>query len=185
MDNKSLTKKPQNRRRQRELSNNHSTFTAFIMGMLSQYVGIKISYPNKLSSITMIFPKLKYIIFEDKEPIDIYSIISQRMEKKRQEKEEKRKGNRSKPRMNFERRYDIYHYVIDLLEMYIPIEITNVIEENGGISGEYEIKMNGKRYDKNEIKERGEEILKRVYRAEKGGRSRVRIKWKMINDLYL
>ena len=185
---KSKKQRIQNRNRQRLLSNNHATCTAFLMGLLSKYVDLEISYPNKLSSLTLIFPKLKFITFPQSTPLDIYSLISNRIEiMRKQKKEEKNEMNKGKklPRLNFERRYEMYHYIYDLLNMYEEVEIYKASEEHGGISGEYKIEVNGKEYLKEMIDEKGREILRRVYKEKKGGRLRVKVNWEDINDLYL
>ena len=91
------------------------------------------------------------------------------------------KKEKNPPRLNFERRYEIYHYIYDLLNMYEDVEIYNAFEEHGGISGKYKIEVDGKEYLKEMIDEKGREILRRVYREKKGGRLRVKVNWEDIN----
>ena len=183
----------QNRTRQRLLSDNHSTCTAFLMGYLSKYVTLEISYPNKLSTLTLVFPKLKNVIFEDKEIVDVYSIIGERIDymRKTMTQESNKdatssdKDSTKHPRLNFERRYEIFHYIIDLLKLYTPCEIYDLEEEHGGISGNYSIKINDQIYKKDVIDKKGVEMLKRLYKEKKGGRLRIKILWNDVSDIFV
>ena len=101
--------------------------------------------------------------------------------------EEDKKTDESKkpPRLNFKRRYELFHYVFDLLNLYTPIEIIGMVEENGGLSGNYRIRIYDYMYEKYEIDDIGRNVLKRLYREKKGKRVRISIEWDNISNLYL
>ena len=171
------------KRRQRYLMDNHAFTTAFIMAILSNYFDIILSFPIKYSTVCLTFPRIRCIIFNDEEDCDIYQLATQRIEILKQEKMiNSPNGNH---RMNLEMHYEIYHIISDMLYLIEDFEIENVIEEKGGLSGDFSIRIKKRKYQWEEIKKIGEEVIKRIYENRKEGERRRMIKRGSLNDLFI
>ena len=68
--------------------------------------------------------------------------------------------------MGKERRYELFEILEDILKETNGLKIKGIKKEKGGISGEYEIEMNGKIIKKEEIKRIGIIISKILYEKE-------------------
>ena len=149
------------KRRQNDLSDNHSCLTNYMIGILTKYCKISISKPNKLSTKTIIFPKINEIWINENDKIEIKTIIKNRINEKLKDK--KLKNGEKVPRMGFERRFELFEILEDILYEINGLKIIGIKKENGGISGEYQIKTNGKTIQKDEIRKTGMVISKRLY----------------------
>ncbi|EDR23475.1 hypothetical protein EDI_096070 [Entamoeba dispar SAW760] len=154
--------KKSDKRRQYKLSNNHSCLTATLISLMSKYFKFTISFPNKVPSKTLLFPKVKTIQTLDGDIIEIYSIIKKRIFQQRS-KSSSNRINQKTPRLNFERRFELFHFLQDLAELNKCCSIHNFVEEHGGISGNFYIIYNQKILTKNEILTLGYKTLQRIY----------------------
>ena len=168
--------------RQRYLISNHASTSAFIIGLLSNYFYLIIGFPVKLSTVCLNFPRLRTVLLSEIEEINVYEIIIERTKtiKKEMERENPNKSNR----INFITHFEIYHMVHDLMELIEDFEIIGEIEEPSGLSGDFKIRVRDKIYEWEEIKEKGEEILKRMYGNRQQGEQRRCLKKGSCSDLF-
>ncbi|EMD49604.1 hypothetical protein KM1_021140 [Entamoeba histolytica HM-3:IMSS] len=154
--------KKSDKRRQYKLSNNHSCLTATLLSLMSKCFKFTISFPNKIPSKTLLFPKVKRIQTIDGDIIDTYSIIKKRIFQQRS-KSSSNEINQKTPRLNFERRFELFHFLQDLAALNECCFVHNFVEEHGGISGDFYITYNKKILTKNEILTLGYKTLQRIY----------------------
>ena len=160
--------------RQRYLINNHASVTAFLLAIISKHFHIIISFPIRVSFVTLTFPRIKTIILSEEEDIQFVDIVRERLEVK---KNEKNKGKEIIPvdaRINFIHHYEIYHLLYDIVYLIEDVEIMNEIEETSGLSGDFSIRYYERIYKWEEIKEIGGRLIDRMYgNRMKGERSRI------------
>ena len=107
--------KPKNsKERQYILSNNHACLTATMLGLLSSECEFTIMFPIKWSHQTVDFPKIRFIKLRNGNEIDLYKLVKERIGMYRTEKGEQ-DGSEQQPRLNYERRYEYFHFIQDLL----------------------------------------------------------------------
>ena len=169
--------------RQRYRLNNHAATTGFIIGLLSRYFHLIVSFPVKLTTICVNFPRLRTLCINDEEDIDISTIIRERTQAIKLEKlKENPKVNL---RLNYITHYEIYHFVSDLMYLIDDYEMTGEREEPSGLSGAFTIRLGERIYEWEEIYEKGEEAIKRMYADRKEGEQRRMIKKGMLSDLFI
>ena len=159
--------------RQHYLLNNHAAITAFILAHLNRHFDILVSYPIKVSTKTLIFPRVRLIITENKEEIEVWKMVEERMEVA---KEEKKMGRERSQRVSYETHYEIYHILNDILECVEEYQITGEKEEGSGISGEYRIRVGTKEWRWDEILAIGKKIIERMYGERKQKETRRELK---------
>lgn len=169
------------KRRQQFIVNNHALMTAMLAAAVNYYYDLEISYPIRVAKETVIFPRIRQIFLELNDSIDVSGIVRKRIQVIKQEK--RINDNDEDARINYESHYEIYHFLLDFLTLISDIEVEGVIEEHGGLSGEYEMKFKGRVYDVEEIDTRGREIVERLYGNRRKGEKRRVIKQGELNDL--
>ena len=181
------------KKRQNYLSNQHSSLTTFQIAVLSRYCTITVPFPNKQPHRTLLFPKVRTLQFPNEDSIDIYSVIKQRINARRKlalqerareqarakmngiDKNKEKGPKRVNERMNFERRYELSHFLEDFLNQMTDFTIVGAKEEHGGISGNYYIEIGEERYDSKGIQRISKVILEKLY----GGRGKNEINRKI------
>ena len=149
--------------RQRYLINNHSAVTAFFLAILSNHFNIIISYPIRVSFVTLIFPRIKSILLNEFEDIEFSDIIKQRLEIFKEEKNRNLEQIPVDSRINFINHYEIYHLLYDIIYIIDEVEIENEIEETSGLSGDYIIRYKEREYKWEDINEIGRKIINKIY----------------------
>ena len=169
--------------RQYYLLNNHAAITAFLVSIINHYFDIIITYPIRVSTKTLIFPRVRNIVLNRNEMIDLHSLVKNRIRQVKNTKDEPKNGGAI--RINFETHYEIYHLINDILELIVDYRIEGSIEEPSGISGDYEIHYRGKRYIRQTIFERGIMILERMYGDRQKGEQRRYIRRGVLDEFIL
>ena len=169
-----------NKARQYYLLNNHAAITAFLVSIINHYFDIIITYPIRVSTKTLIFPRVRNIVLNHDEMIDLHSMVQGRVRQVKDTKDEPKNGGAI--RINFETHYEIYHLLNDILELLVDYRIEGEIEEPSGISGDYCVYYRGKRYLRQTIFERGIMILDRMYGSRQKGEQRRHIRRGVLDE---
>ena len=169
--------------RQHYLLNNHAAITAFIIALLNRHFNILVSYPIKISTKTLTFPRVRLLITDNNEKIEIWRMVEQRVEVIREEK--KKYMQERSQRVSYETHYEIYHILNDMLECVEEYEIDGAREEGSGISGEYRIRVGTREWKWDEILSLGKKIIERMYGNRKAKETRRELKRGTFDDLII
>ena len=158
------------KRRQRYLMDNHAFTTAFITAILSNHFDLIISFPVIMSTICLTFPRIRCIILDDIEEINLYQLTWDRVQSIKKEK--LMISPDIDHRMNYIMHYEIYHFIYDMVSIIEDFEMKGEIEEPSGLSGDYSIRLGERTYNWEEIRDKGKIILEKIYENRKEGERR-------------
>ena len=151
------------RERLREIVNLQSFLQSVLLGILSQYCTITIGKPQRKSTVTFQFIKVRYLEFgHDK--IEVQKFIKQRAKEIiNNHSMEGITEKTAKRRCQSSKRREVVYLLIDLLQEY-HYHVSMENEETEGISGNVSIyRDKDLLYSKNEICDKGLEINKYIF----------------------
>ena len=141
-------------------SDNHSLISATLLALLSPLCEYTLSFPIKYSSNSVDFPKIRTIKLTNGIVLEVYKTIKERI---KQQRLSYGKDLSELPRLSYERRFEFFHFLLDLMTLFTDCKLKNYNEEHTGISGDFEIVFPSGKLDKNQILTIGKHVLEKLY----------------------
>ena len=132
-----------------------------MLALLSPLCKYTLSFPIKYSAKTVDFPKIRTITLTNGIVLEVYKTIKHRINQQRTSITNIAED--SLPRLNYERRFEFFHFIQDLLTMITDCKLVDYTEEHTGISGNFSITYPTGVLSKEDIMRIGKEVLEKLY----------------------